>query len=165
MYLSDTLSTTNIVYLALGSNLGARYTLLCEAIDMLEQKVGVITDIAPFVETEPWGFVSPFPFLNSAVALRSRLSPYEVLAVTQDIERSLGRRHKHRPDEAYTNRTIDIDILFYGDTSVEDFPMLTIPHPLLHQRRFVLDPLVQIAPAFVHPLLHKTIHTLWRGLL
>lgn len=143
------------VYLALGSNQGDRKALLHQAIDAIDRSLGCVDSISSFIETEPWGFTSPHPFLNATLLLSTELTPLELLDATQAIERELGRRQKS--DEAsYTDRPIDIDLLFYEDLILES-PRLTLPHPLLHRRAFVLDPLLEIAPDLLHPILGKTI--------
>ncbi len=156
---------STIAYLALGSNLGARYVLLHRAIDKIAEEVGIIVAIAPFYETSPWGFVSENQFLNTVVAIRTLLSPEELLIQTQTIERLLGRTNKHLIGETYADRTIDIDILFYGQEIIAQGGYLQIPHPLLHERLFVLQPLVQIAPSLVHPQKGKSIEILLSELL
>lgn len=143
------------VYLALGSNQGDRKALLHQAIDAIDRSLGRVDSISSFIETEPWGFTSPHPFLNATLLLSTELTPLELLDATQAIERELGRQQKS--DEAgYTDRPIDIDLLFYEDLILES-PRLTFPHPLLHRRAFVLDPLLEIAPDLLHPILGKTI--------
>lgn len=143
------------VYLALGSNQGDRKALLYQAIDAIDHSLGRVDSISSFIETEPWGFTSPHPFLNTTLLLNTELTPLELLDATQAIERELGRRQKS--DQAgYTDRPIDIDLLFYEDLILES-PRLTLPHPLLHRRAFVLDPLLEIAPDLLHPILGKTI--------
>lgn len=143
------------VYLALGSNQGDRKALLHQAIDAIDRSLGRVDSISSFIETEPWGFTSPHPFLNATLLLSTELTPLELLDATQAIEHELGRRQKS--DEAgYTDRPIDIDLLFYEDLILES-PRLTLPHPLLHRRAFVLDPLLEIAPDLLHPILGKTI--------
>ena len=143
------------VYLALGSNQGDRKALLHQAIDAIDRSLGRVDSISSFIETEPWGFARPHPFLNATLLLSTELTPLELLDATQAIERELGRRQKS--DEAgYTDRPIDIDLLFYEDLILES-PRLTFPHPLLHRRAFVLDPLLEIAPDLLHPILGKTI--------
>ncbi len=143
------------VYLALGSNQGDRKALLHQAIDAIDRSLGRVDSISSFIETEPWGFTSPHPFLNATLLLSTELTPLELLDATQAIERELGRRQKS--DQAgYTDRPIDIDLLFYEDLILES-PRLTFPHPLLHRRAFVLDPLLEIAPDLPHPILGKTI--------
>ena len=143
------------VYLALGSNQGNRQALLHQAIDAIDRSLGRVDSISSFMETEPWGFTSPHPFLNAALCLSTELTPLELLDATQAIERELGRQQKS--DQAgYTDRPIDIDLLFYEDLVIES-PRLTLPHPLLHRRAFVLDPLREIAPDLTHPILGKTL--------
>lgn len=145
-------------YLSLGSNLGDRLRLIQEAVAALTVEAGPVTALSSLYETEPWGFSSPHRFLNVALALETSLSPETLLAVTQRIERDLGRTHKS-VDGRYADRTIDIDLLFVGD-AVLDTPALTLPHPRLHLRRFVLEPLCEIAPALLHPLLQKSVSQL-----
>lgn len=131
------------LYLSLGSNLGDRHTLLLQAIDMLAHRVGRLVRCSSFMETAPWGFESPHAFLNAVVFIRTTLTPRQVLEVTQDIERLLGRSTKS--SNGYADRTIDIDILLYGDEHVDEAD-LKIPHPLMEQRAFVMTPLREIAP-------------------
>ena len=145
-------------YLSLGSNLGDRLRLIQEAVAALTVEAGPVTALSSLYETEPWGFSSPHRFLNVALALETTLSPEILLAVTQRIERDLGRTHKS-VDGRYADRTIDIDLLFVGD-AVLDTPALTLPHPRLHLRRFVLEPLCEIAPDLCHPLLRKSVSQL-----
>ncbi len=145
-------------YLSLGSNLGDRLRLIQEAVAALTVEAGPVTALSSLYETEPWGFSSPHRFLNVALALETTLSPETLLAVTQRIERDLGRTHKS-VDGRYADRTIDIDLLFVGD-AVLDTPALTLPHPRLHLRRFVLEPLCEIAPDLCHPLLRKSVSQL-----
>lgn len=133
------------VYLSLGSNLGDRHAMLVRAIDLLARKVGRLVRASSLIETEPWGFNSEHPFLNAAVMLRTELSPRALLAATQDIERQLGRTHKSE-QRHYADRTIDIDILLYGNEKVDEQD-LQIPHPLMLERDFVMKPLREILPA------------------
>ena len=130
------------VYLSLGSNLGDRHAHLVRAIDLLARRVGRLVRASSFIETEPWGFQSRHPFLNTAVMLRTQLTPLQLLHETQAIERMLGRTHKSH-QRHYADRTIDIDILLYGNITLNT-PQLTIPHPLMQQRDFVMRPLREI---------------------
>lgn len=131
-------------YLSLGSNLGDRHALLVQAIDLLARRVGRLVRCSSFIETEPWGFQSEHPFLNAVVLMRTDLTPRQLLTETQDIERRLGRTHKSCQGH-YADRTIDIDILLYGDLRLAT-PELTIPHPRMCERDFVLRPLREINP-------------------
>ncbi len=133
------------VYLALGSNLGNRRELLDEAVRQIDRRVGAVVRQSSWIETDPWGFQSAHRFLNGAVCCLTRHTPHEVLHLTQAIERDMGRQHKTSSDCAYSDRTIDIDILLYDDLHVST-PDLTIPHPLMEQRDFVMIPLREIRP-------------------
>ena len=151
------------LYLSLGSNEGDREALLHQAIDAIDHLIGPVGGIATFIETEPWGFESPHPFLNTTLVLTTSLSPLEVLDRTQEIERQLGRQRKSVAGH-YHDRPIDIDLLFYDDLILES-ERLTLPHPLMHLRRFVLEPLAEIAPTIVHPtLLGRSIEELYTEL-
>ena len=150
------------LYLSLGSNEGNRRALLQQAIDAIDSLIGPVGGIATFIETEPWGFDSPHSFLNTALFVTTSLPPLEVLEHTQAIERQLGRQHKS-VDGHYHDRPIDIDLLFY-DQLILTGERLTLPHPLLADRLFVLEPLSEIAPEFIHPILGRTIAELYTEL-
>lgn len=132
------------LYLSLGTNLGHRQKNLSLALELIGSEVGTVLSASDIIETEPWGFDSSNRFLNMAVKVETHLQPLEVLHTTQEIERKLGRIHKTVAGE-YHDRPIDIDILLYDDL-VMNTPELTIPHPLMHERQFVMKPLLQIAP-------------------
>ena len=132
------------LYLSLGTNLGDRQKNLSLALELISSEVGTVLLASDIIETEPWGFDSSNRFLNMAVKVETHLQPLEVLHTTQEIERKLGRTHKTAAGE-YHDRPIDIDILLYDDL-VMNTPELTIPHPLMHERQFVMKPLLQIAP-------------------
>ncbi len=149
-------------YLGLGSNQGDRALILNKAIRCLS-KLGQVTEQSSFLETKPFGFVSRNFFLNAVVCLETSLSPLELLEQTQAIEKALGRMHKSK-NGVYSDRPIDIDILFYGSELVDEVK-LTIPHKELHKRLFVLEPLAELAPNFEHPLLKKTIEKLYKTLM
>ena len=154
--------TSHLAYLSLGTNLGTKAQTLHMALTLIEEQVGtIVSQSAPYASS-PWGFTSENSFLNNAVVVKTNLCPEELLETTQRIERTLGRTHK-TVNQQYSDRLIDIDILFYDDV-VLDTPALTLPHPLLHRRLFVLQPLAEIAPTLVHPILQKDIHTLCREL-
>lgn len=132
------------VYLGLGTNLGDKEANLKLAVEEIDKRVGKVTSLSAFYVTEPWGFSSENSFLNAACAVETSLSPFEVLSMTQEIERDLGRVKK-TVNANYSDRPIDIDILLYDDIQVNT-PELTIPHPLMHQREFVMKPLSEILP-------------------
>ncbi len=130
------------VYLALGSNMGDRRAVMAEAIRMINELVGVVERQSVFYETEPWGFVSANRFVNACLRCSTTLTPHQLLAVTQDIERKLGRTRKSTGG-VYHDRLIDIDILLYDDLCM-DTPDLCIPHPRMYEREFVMIPLREI---------------------
>lgn len=146
------------VYLGLGTNIGNRKENLTRAIEALSLALGHYTALSSFIETAPWGFDSENSFLNCAVAFETELAPQELLDTTESIERELGRTTKSNGG-AYHDRIIDIDILLYGSVVIET-PRLTIPHPLMHMRNFVLEPLAEIAPHAIHPTSGKSIEEL-----
>lgn len=143
------------VCLSLGSNLGPRETYLRKALQALDKELGSLVKCSSFYETLPWGFSSDSLFLNAAACFDTLLSPEEVLAVTQQIEKSLGRKEKSRQGQ-YADRCIDIDILLYDDRVMQT-PDMILPHPHMAERMFVLEPLAEIMPHLLHPLLKKTI--------
>ena len=130
------------VYFSIGSNIGNRKRLVREAIALLNERVGEVERQSSLYETEPWGFDSPNKFINACVCCVTTLSPHQLLAITQHIERELGRTEKNRDGE-YHDRIIDIDILLYDDLCVNS-PNLVIPHPHMHERTFVMTPLREI---------------------
>ena len=145
------------VYIALGSNLGNKRRNLVTAAALLAERAGEVGAISSFYETEPWGFESEHSFLNAALMLETTLAPLDLLRLTQEVERELGRTAK--TDSVYHDRLIDIDLLLCGE-EVIDQPGLQIPHPLMHRRAFVMTPMAEIAPAVVHPVLGKTMKVL-----
>ena len=134
-------------YIGLGSNLADREGTIEEAVGLLRAEPGIeVVSVSSLRETEPWGRVAQPAFLNGAVALETTLEPRALLGVLLDVERRLGRVR----DERWGPRTIDLDLLLYGDV-VLDEPGLTVPHPLLHERAFVLEPLQELDPELAVP--------------
>lgn len=131
-----------ISFLSLGSNLGNKEENLRKAISMIGERAGQVLATSSFIETQPWGFVSDNAFVNACVKIDTMLTPQQLLRETQGIEKALGRKHKS-VDGKYCDRIIDIDILLYGDISVDD-DNLKIPHPHMHERDFVMVPLREI---------------------
>ena len=143
------------LYLSLGTNLGDRRENLDRALSLIAREVGTVVSASDRIETEPWGFESRNSFMNMAVKVETELSPIEALHATQAIERELGRSEK-TVNGQYRDRLIDIDLLMYlsGADAVPvslNTAELTLPHPLMRQREFVMKPLLQIAPEFVNP--------------
>ncbi|NTW23826.1 MAG: 2-amino-4-hydroxy-6-hydroxymethyldihydropteridine diphosphokinase [Lentimicrobium sp.] len=141
------------LYLILGSNLGDRLVNLKLAIDLIISEIGAIELASGLYETEPWGNSNQEMFLNQVVKLRSTMVPADLLEKILMLEHKLGRMRNGAPNSA---RTIDIDILFYGNMVVKS-ESLIIPHPRLHLRKFVLIPLNEISPEFIHPVLGESI--------
>jgi 2-amino-4-hydroxy-6-hydroxymethyldihydropteridine diphosphokinase len=134
-------------YIGLGSNLGDRRRTIEEAVGLLRAHPAVeVVSTSTLRETEPWGSVDQPRFLNGAVAVETTLEPRALLGVLLDVERRLGRVR----DERWGPRTIDLDLLLYGDAVVDE-PGLTVPHPHLHERAFVLEPLHELAHTLVVP--------------
>lgn len=151
------------VYLGLGTNLGDKEANLRTAIYKLQERIGKPVSLSSFYETAPWGFESTHSFLNAAICLETQLAPLEVLHATQEIEKELGRTKKS-VNGVYSDRLMDIDILLYDDLILQT-PELTIPHPLMTERDFVMKPLVEIAGNVMHPVQKKALSSLLQGLI
>jgi 2-amino-4-hydroxy-6-hydroxymethyldihydropteridine diphosphokinase len=165
------------VFVLLGSNRGNRIDFLSKALEMIEVRAGKVIQKSAVYETEPWGFEDQTSFFNQVVEIETNLRPAELLDQLLTIEVQLGRIRPFDgcgcgipaasgPDDGsgqktagYAGRTIDLDILFFGQQLVFT-DQLMIPHPRLHERKFTLVPLNEIAPAFVHPLLKKPMSVL-----
>jgi len=142
--------------LSLGSNLGDRRKFLNDAMIEIEASIGKIRQVSSLYQTSPWGFDSSELFLNQIILVNTHLSPVEVLEQIKLIEQKAGRI---RSSAGFQDRTLDIDIVFYDDL-ILDSQDLKIPHPNLHQRLFVLMPLHEIAPKWMHPVFQKDITAL-----
>ncbi len=152
-----------MIYCSLGSNLGNRKKTILRAIDLLSERVGALVACSKFIETEAVGFSSENRFLNLAACFESGgKNPEDILHITEAIERELGREKKSS-DGRHFDRCIDIDLLFLDGDFFQN-ERLTIPHPRLHLRRFVLEPLAEIAPDFVHPTLQISVKTMLKQL-
>lgn len=142
----------NQAYLSLGSNDGDRIAFLKEAIALINEQCGHVANISKVYETAAWGNEDQPDFLNIALELRTPLQPMPLLNALRNIEHTLGRKRTVK----WGQRTLDIDILFFNNYTIDE-EQLTIPHPGLHLRLFVLIPLAEIAPEMMHPLLQKTV--------
>ena len=131
-----------ISFLSLGSNLGDKEENLRKAINLISEKAGKVTKTSSFINTEPWGFSSDNLFVNACVEIDTTLTPQELLAATKQIETVMGRKQKSI-NGTYNDRIIDIDILLYGDITVDE-ENLKIPHPHMYERDFVMIPLKEI---------------------
>ncbi len=139
------------LFLLLGANLGDHFQTLEQARTQLIETVGTLVSESKLYETAPWGVTNQPPYLNQVLELQTTLTPDNVLTQAQFIEQALGRVRLDR----WGARVIDIDLLYYDDLTYQT-EQLTLPHPLLHERRFVLVPLCEIVPNFVHPVFGKT---------
>jgi 2-amino-4-hydroxy-6-hydroxymethyldihydropteridine diphosphokinase len=146
-------------YLSLGSNIGDRVANLREAIRRLQDLAGEVTHVSSFYETEPREFTAQSWFVNAAIALETKLAPRELLDAVLAVERAMGRERTQWKGP----RNIDIDILLYG-SELLDLPGLRIPHPAMHERRFVLVPFLEIAPDAFHPALLRHVRELLEAL-
>ena len=143
-----------IVYLSLGSNVGDRQANLEQAIAQLAN-LGTVVRRSSFYETEPMEVTDQPWFLNCAVELETELMPKQFIAAVLDVERSMGRKRTKKKGP----RTIDIDVVLFGKSIVE-MKGLTVPHPAMHLRRFVLEPIVEIAPEVRHPVFKRSMREL-----
>lgn len=142
------------VFLNIGSNLGDRRRNISRAVAALEREFGYF-ELSHSLESAPWGFDSENSFLNIGMMIISDLPPLEILHKLQSIEKAIGPGSHRNPDGSYADRLIDIDIIAIDDMVI-DTPELQIPHPRMAERRFVLEPLAELAPFWVHPLSGKS---------
>lgn len=150
------------IFIALGSNMGDREGNLLRAVAAIGRLPATqITALSPFYDTEPVGGISQNNFLNAVMMLTSSLTPQELLQELLRIETAVFERKR---DLHWGPRSIDLDILCYGNKVIDNPPELMLPHPRLHERRFVLAPFADIAPEFVHPVLGRSIRELLAGL-
>lgn len=147
-----------VVYLSLGSNLGNKTDNLNQAVLEIGLEIGNVINVSSFYRSKPWGFESENDFENAVVIVETELTPLALLDTINDVERRLGRESKTK--KHYSDRLIDIDILFYDNQTI-NLPQLKIPHTQLHKRDFVLVPLLEVAPELYHPVLKKTIKMLY----
>ena len=145
----------NTVYIQLGSNIGERESFISKSMEQIEENIGEIITESSVSETIPWGNENQNNFLNSVIKIKTPFDSFEVLQKSQEIENTLGRKRIAK----WRERTIDIDILFYNNEIINTTKLI-IPHPLIQQRKFVLVPLSEIAPNYIHPILKKSISTL-----
>jgi 2-amino-4-hydroxy-6-hydroxymethyldihydropteridine diphosphokinase len=145
-----------ITFLSIGSNIGNKQYNIESAIKSINSNIGEVISISKIYKSAAWGFESENNFLNNAIKVETSLSPQELLTEINKIEKQLGRK---RAFSGYSDRIIDIDILFYDDLIIDE-PNLKIPHPLLQDRNFVLFPLCEIAKDYIHPILKKKISEL-----
>lgn len=155
-YICPIMKKQHKTHLLLGGNLGDRLTNLAAARKMIGEKIGTLVKASSLYETQPWGKSDQPEFLNQALEVATELKPEEVLAAIFSIEKALGRQR----EDKWSARTIDIDILFY-DAKVLKTKDLTIPHPHLQERNFVLVPMLEIAPNKQHPVFKKSIEELY----
>ncbi len=130
------------LYLSLGSNLGHRKRMISQAIRLIDERIGRVYRVSSMMESEPWGFESENKFMNACCLVHTMMEPRRCLEETQRIERELGRAEKSA-DGQYRDRSIDIDLLMFDDLRIDE-PNLKIPHPLMHEREFVMQPLKEI---------------------
>ncbi|WP_406826084.1 2-amino-4-hydroxy-6-hydroxymethyldihydropteridine diphosphokinase [Pedobacter sp. KACC 23697] len=147
-------------YLLLGGNLGNREANLKKAIELLNDKIGEVIVASSLYETAAWGKTDQPAFLNQAVAVQTSLSALEVLDLALIIELELGRVRKDKWGE----RLIDIDLVLFGDQIIDIPDKLQVPHPHMQHRKFVMEPLAEIAPEVLHPVLGETILSICRNI-
>lgn len=143
-------------YILLGGNVGDTRNCFYRATELIKEKIGRVKKKSAFYRSEPWGFITERLFLNQVIVVKTGLNPEKILSILLYIEKELGRT---RISKGYSSRTIDLDILFYGN-EIYNSKTLTIPHARMHERLFTLYPLYEIAPTMVHPSLKKNVKQL-----
>ena len=147
-------------FIGAGANLGEPVRQIRQAQDALRKSPGIkFLDASSLYRTQPMGPVEQPPFINAVFSLEAEIGPHDLLSLLLDIEQKMGRVRKER----WGPRVIDLDLLFYGEEIIKE-QGLEVPHPRLHERRFVLAPLAEIAPGFAHPVIKKTVSELLAGL-
>lgn len=150
----------NEVYMLLGSNMGEREQMIKLAVNEIGKKIAPVITQSSFYETAAWGNTDQPAFINMALIIKTDKQAIEVLELALSIEKSLGRVRMER----WGSRTIDIDLIFYGQSIINIENQLIVPHPEMQNRRFVLEPLLEIAPDFIHPVLNLSIKELLESL-
>ena len=145
---------SNIVFLGLGSNIEPRINSIKKTIQLIEKRCGLVFKKSKTYESEPWGFQSKNPFLNLCIEIETIFNIEKLFSILNTIEKDLGRQEK-TDNKQYSDRIIDIDILYFNSEIINN-KNLQIPHSTMHERKFVLKPLSDIAPKFIHPLLKKS---------
>ena len=144
-------------YINIGSNQGDRRANIARAVALIADTLHVKPQLSSAIESEPWGYDSDSPYLNIGLAFDSRITPEALLDVLLSIEHSISPASHRKPDGSYADRIIDIDLIAYGDTAIDmtqtpSGNSLTLPHPRMHLRKFVLLPMLQLAPEWTHPV-------------
>jgi 2-amino-4-hydroxy-6-hydroxymethyldihydropteridine diphosphokinase len=158
------------VLLLTGSNFRGKEQILQRAAECIAEQVGPIERASQICYSEAWGFTCEEEFANQAILVSTGLAADEVLMKTQAIERELGRDREAESEEKlltgerYASRVVDIDIIFYDDIVVES-EKLTLPHPLMHEREFVLRPMLEVAAEWRHPIIGRTVEEMLEGIL
>jgi 2-amino-4-hydroxy-6-hydroxymethyldihydropteridine diphosphokinase len=141
-------------YVLFGSNMGDKAALFEQACTFIKRRCGQVVQVSSAYESEPWGFETEEWFLNRVIVVETELGPELLLRELLDIEKELGRV-RHPEHQGYCSRTVDLDILYYGERIINTANLI-VPHPRLHLRRFALVPLCEVAPDWMHPVFHKT---------
>ncbi|MGI6291512.1 MAG: 2-amino-4-hydroxy-6-hydroxymethyldihydropteridine diphosphokinase [Bacteroidales bacterium] len=144
----------NDIYLLVGGNLNNTISKFTAVFQVIESQIGKIIQQSNFYESEPWGFQSQHSFINIALHVRTQLNPFDSIKKNQQIEQKFGR--ERNTSVTYQDRSVDIDIIFYNNLIINTEELI-IPHPLVSERMFVLQPLAEIAHSYIHPVLHKSV--------